>query len=156
MFGHCAEDRFGRQSYVLHTLCPFFEEMDAVGCGSPCVGIACKHALHEDTQCNTHRKEGLWTKAGNGSQSYVLCNVAPSLKRRMRSGAMFGHCRVGIACKHALHEDTRCNTHRKEGLWTKAGNESQSYVLRNVCPFFEEMHALGVGGHVWALRRRQN
>ena len=59
---------------------------------------------------------------------------------------MFGHCRVGIACKHALHEDTQCNTHRKEGLWTKAGNESQSYVLRNVCPFFEEMHALGGEG----------
>ena len=68
---------------------------------------------------------------------------------------MFGHCIMGIACKHA-HEDTQCNTHRKEGLWTKAGNGSQSYVLCNVCPFFEEMHGLGGGDPcsgiaAWAL-----
>ena len=66
----------------------------------------------------------------------------PDLKRCMHGGGgpMFGHCSVGIACKHA-HEDTQCNT-PKGGLV----NESQSCVLCNVCPFFEKMLALGGGG----------
>ena len=136
LLGHCsAED----QSYVLHNLRPFFEETDAVGCGSPCVGIACKHALHEETACGQRPEME--------ARATFSAMFAPSLKRCMRSGVgahvralQRGNCLQACTC------DAQCNTHRKEGLWTKAGSESQSYVLCNVCPFCEEMHALGGGG----------
>ena len=98
MFGHCAENRTGRQIYVLHTLCPFFEEMDAVGCGSP--GIACKH-----------RKEGLWTKAGNGSQSYVLCNVCPFFEEMHALGGGGPYSGIAAWALLARHMKTRNATH---------------------------------------------
>ena len=90
---------------------------------------------------------GLMDQGGNGSQSYVLCNFCPFVEEMHALGGG-GPCSgtAAWALLASMHMKTHNATHRKEGLWTKAGNESQSCVLCNVCPFFETMHALGGGG----------
>ena len=172
------------------------------------MGIACKHA-HEDTQCNTHRKEGLWTKAGNGSQSYVLCNeemhalggggsclgTAPktelvaratfytifalSLKIWTRSGVE-AHAWALLASMHCMKTHNETHTGRRGiAAWALLASmhcmktRNATHTGRRACgqrpemkarATFYEMFALslkrcthsGVGGHVWALRRRQN
>ena len=102
MFGHCAENRTDRQSYVLHNLCSLFEKMDAVGCGSPCVGIACKHALHEETWRSKMPALGFEPRLPRPQRDVLTtrrCGPCfSSLNRRTAGQAFSSNSNSGIFC----------------------------------------------------------